>query len=176
MPREAGYLSLSGSWGALQARSGDEKLLAMGSRPNPPAECARALLFCGVDQHGPVRAGTPEPAGELRVGTRLGTIPRMPIPSKRRRCAQLSEGVRVIWSHPPGLNRRPADYESAALPAELGWPVRFQYNIGRRLRTQLGSYRMRGWTQELPSLKDRAAAGLRASRSPRRGDSWEDGF
>ena len=25
------------------------------------------------------------------------------------------------WSHPPGLNRRPADYESAALPAELGW-------------------------------------------------------
>lgn len=26
------------------------------------------------------------------------------------------------WSHPPGLNRRPADYESAALPAELGWP------------------------------------------------------
>src|SRR5262249_10368169 len=27
------------------------------------------------------------------------------------------------WSHPPGSNRRPADYESAALPAELGWPV-----------------------------------------------------
>ncbi len=27
------------------------------------------------------------------------------------------------WSHPPGLNRRPADYESAALPTELGWPV-----------------------------------------------------
>ena len=29
----------------------------------------------------------------------------------------------IQWSHPPGLNRRPADYESAALPAELGWPV-----------------------------------------------------
>ncbi len=28
----------------------------------------------------------------------------------------------VFWSHPPGSNRRPADYESAALPAELGWP------------------------------------------------------
>src|SRR5690348_14279553 len=27
------------------------------------------------------------------------------------------------WSHPPGSNRRPADYESAALPTELGWPV-----------------------------------------------------
>ena len=28
----------------------------------------------------------------------------------------------IIWSHPPGSNRRPADYESAALPTELGWP------------------------------------------------------
>jgi hypothetical protein len=26
-----------------------------------------------------------------------------------------------VWSHPPGSNRRPADYESAALPTELGW-------------------------------------------------------
>src|SRR5258706_12939349 len=26
-----------------------------------------------------------------------------------------------IWTHPPGSNRRPADYESAALPTELGW-------------------------------------------------------
>src|SRR6266567_1139718 len=26
-----------------------------------------------------------------------------------------------FWSHPPGSNRRPADYESAALPTELGW-------------------------------------------------------
>ncbi len=25
------------------------------------------------------------------------------------------------WSHPPGSNRRPADYESAALPTELRW-------------------------------------------------------
>ena len=31
----------------------------------------------------------------------------------------LNEGD--IWSHPPGSNRRPADYESAALPTELGW-------------------------------------------------------
>src|SRR5689334_2241836 len=27
----------------------------------------------------------------------------------------------IFWSHPPGSNRRPADYESAALPTELGW-------------------------------------------------------
>ena len=35
------------------------------------------------------------------------------------------------WSHPPGSNRRPADYESAALPTELGWPTIgcFLYNI-----------------------------------------------
>ena len=33
-----------------------------------------------------------------------------------------------IWSHPPGLNRRPADYESAALPTELGWPA-IQCNV-----------------------------------------------
>ena len=28
----------------------------------------------------------------------------------------------VLWSHPPGSNRRPAVYETAALPTELGWP------------------------------------------------------
>jgi hypothetical protein len=29
--------------------------------------------------------------------------------------------MKDVWSHPPGSNRRPADYESAALPTELGW-------------------------------------------------------
>ena len=53
----------------------------------------------------------------------MGTIPKMPIPRKRGKCPQFSEGEEVRWSHPPGLNRRPADYESAALPTELGWPV-----------------------------------------------------
>ena len=28
----------------------------------------------------------------------------------------------MFWSHPSESNRRPADYESAALPTELGWP------------------------------------------------------
>src|SRR5208282_5602193 len=27
----------------------------------------------------------------------------------------------IFWSHPSDSNRRPADYESAALPTELGW-------------------------------------------------------
>ena len=40
-------------------------------------------------------------------------------------------GLRDLgWSHPPGFNRRPADYESAALPAELGW-LAFGYNVLR---------------------------------------------
>ena len=33
------------------------------------------------------------------------------------------EALKKKWSHPPGSNRRPADYESAALPTELGWPT-----------------------------------------------------
>ena len=28
----------------------------------------------------------------------------------------------IYWSHPSDLNRRPFDYESNALPTELGWP------------------------------------------------------
>src|SRR5579875_2211689 len=39
-----------------------------------------------------------------------------------KRYVHPSDGERVSWSHPPGSNRRPADYESAALPTELGWP------------------------------------------------------
>ena len=29
--------------------------------------------------------------------------------------------VGKFWSHPPESNRRPTDYESVALPTELGW-------------------------------------------------------
>ena len=42
--------------------------------------------------------------------------------TKTRKSA--SRGLAMIdlkRSHPPGSNRRPADYESAALPTELGW-------------------------------------------------------
>ena len=53
-------------------------------------------------------------------------------------CAQRQTGVKgyseeVQWSHPPGLNRRPADYESAALPTELGWLTFFDYNDLQRV-------------------------------------------
>ena len=36
-------------------------------------------------------------------------------------CRSSGVSSRSHWSHPPGSNRRPADYESAALPTELGW-------------------------------------------------------
>ncbi len=48
---------------------------------------------------------------KVRGGTKLGTIPKTPNPKKRGNRPQFSEGEEVRWSHPPGLNRRPADYE-----------------------------------------------------------------
>src|SRR5215471_7291359 len=65
------------------------------------------------------------------VGTILGTIARTTIPTRTRNQPQLTELKRDGWSHPPGLNRRPADYESAALPTELGWPVLIWSNLQR---------------------------------------------
>jgi hypothetical protein len=40
--------------------------------------------------------------------------------------------IRVFWSHPSDSNRRPADYESAALPAELGWRPSIDHNSERK--------------------------------------------
>ena len=35
--------------------------------------------------------------------------------------AKLQTKQEDSWSHPPDSNRRPTDYESVALPTELGW-------------------------------------------------------
>jgi hypothetical protein len=48
------------------------------------------------------------------VGWRVNWVPK-PVMS----CVVPTYGFN--WSHPPGSNWRPADYESAALPTELGW-------------------------------------------------------
>jgi hypothetical protein len=53
---------------------------------------------------------------------------------ERRKGRKFIERKIVIWSHPPGSNRRPADYESAALPTELGW-LAFVYNSLRAVET-----------------------------------------
>lgn len=39
----------------------------------------------------------------------------------------------ISWSQESDLNRRPADYESAALPTELSWPVRVNALLSRVL-------------------------------------------
>ena len=55
----------------------------------------------------------------LASGARLGLARTCVLRSERR-----TVGLYLwSWSHPPGSNRRPADYESAALPTELGWLV-----------------------------------------------------
>jgi nitrite reductase (NADH) small subunit len=41
--------------------------------------------------------------------------------NSKARVARARKVLILNWSHPPGSNRRPADYESAALPTELGW-------------------------------------------------------
>ena len=43
-----------------------------------------------------------------------------------RSAARQEKGPDLLrfWSHPSDSNRRPADYESAALPTELGWRKR----------------------------------------------------
>ena len=36
---------------------------------------------------------------------------------------RILQTVMKDWSHPPESNRRPTDYESVALPTELGWLI-----------------------------------------------------
>ena len=43
-----------------------------------------------------------------------------------------------IWSHPPESNRRPTDYESVALPTELGWPVRKIADLRELIQAVIG--------------------------------------
>src|ERR1019366_10809266 len=44
---------------------------------------------------------------------------------------------KLVWSHPPGSNRRPTDYESVALPAELGVPSGLRLKRSARFGTLL---------------------------------------
>jgi len=43
------------------------------------------------------------------------------------------------WSHPADSNRRPTDYESVALPTELGWPVRKIADLRGLIQAMMGS-------------------------------------
>src|SRR5665811_1533143 len=68
-----------------------------------------------------------------RVGTNLGTTRIWLNLTKRGKLPQSTGAKGIKWSHPPGLNRRPTDYESVALPAELGWPSGQQTAVWARL-------------------------------------------
>src|SRR5579884_857166 len=52
-----------------------------------------------------------------------------------------------FWSHPPGSNRRPADYESAALPTELGWLNFSHYNLSPGKRSGARSAILSSYTE-----------------------------
>ncbi len=53
--------------------------------------------------------GWPRQTGRLQVGASRGE--------------SRAAGHLKIWSHPPESNWRPTDYESVALPTELGWLI-----------------------------------------------------
>src|SRR5205085_7250809 len=53
---------------------------------------------------------------------------------------QMLQLLGIEWSHPSDSNRRPFDYESNALPTELGWRSgrRRVSRFGKELRAGLG--------------------------------------
>ena len=46
------------------------------------------------------------------LGTKGGTVRKLLLPKRSWKCPQSNDYKEVKWSHPPGSNRRPADYES----------------------------------------------------------------
>src|ERR1035438_7930389 len=71
------------------------------------------------------------------MGTNLGT-PRFWLNLKKwGKSPQPTRTKGIKWSHPPGSNRRPTDYESVALPAELGWPSGLRLKRSARFGTLL---------------------------------------
>jgi hypothetical protein len=67
--------------------------------------------------------GRPTPAVAPRAdhGSRVSLADKTADKNTKTRQWRASRALILFWSHPPGSNRRPADYESAALPTELGW-------------------------------------------------------
>src|SRR5262245_44504067 len=63
-----------------------------------------------------------------------------------------------MWSHPSDLNRRPFDYESNALPTELGWPVRG--------RNSDYTFRRKGCQGSATQLLRRVLSARRKNNSP----------
>jgi hypothetical protein len=78
--------------------------------------------------------------------------------------SELSSKLLILWSHPPGSNRRPADYESAALPTELGWPCAFDSNNAQRI-SQIGVDRLDRPQESKVKPRTLAVAGIPPKKS-----------
>jgi hypothetical protein len=65
-----------------------------------------------------------EPCNELRC-YKSNLYDEIADKNSKVRITRSRKRLILNWSHPPGSNRRPADYESAALPTELGWLALF---------------------------------------------------
>jgi hypothetical protein len=86
-----------------------------------------------------ILAGWKEWRGGHKFGHTLKIADPGELPEPPARCWM--KGI-LNWSHPPGSNRRPADYESAALPTELGWLAFVLFGLRskqERSRVQTGS-------------------------------------
>lgn len=51
----------------------------------------------------------------------MHAVMRTSLSNQKRESAIKNRKFPFKWSHPADSNRRPPDYESGALPAELGW-------------------------------------------------------
>ena len=84
--------------------------------PTPCDECLRVVNVRGRDHHSRDRCPVPRGRFELPRGYPhyALNVARLPVPPHRPVCPRLA------WSRPADSNRRPAVYETAALPTELG--------------------------------------------------------
>lgn len=57
----------------------------------------------------------------------------------------------ILWSHPSDLNRRPFDYESNALPTELGWLM--MTFAGLKLLSESSRIRKDSHPSEIPNIR-----------------------
>ena len=136
-PRDAGFQVLELAGATRRDRTGDLPQLwhaasRTGSRPVHHSKSAGPLpTFDHSPLHTRPDRSHENGAGRARIAVQDGSPDSKFGPGDCQRDCQIRVQADValkmlfvllkFWSHPPGSNRRPADYESAALPTELGW-------------------------------------------------------
>ena len=158
---EHGFLARSSS------RCGDRGRVRRGggqaaSRSSRRTGCCVSSTACGRRS---VRSS------RSRRGPRCSSLsgtPRRKLPFRYLTLLALRKGLRklpIIQSHPPESNRRPTDYESVALPTELGWHRR-RDSLTPRAPAEGGTY-----TSPYSPARDEPSPTLRGGRSPERAGS-----